>query len=142
MKKVAISGGFDPITPGHIEYMRLAKELGYLIVILNSDDFLINKKGFCLIPFEDRKNIVSAIKYVDEVVACIDKDSTVAETIKLIKPDIFAKGGDRDYSNLPLEELEACNSVDCCIICGLGEKTHSSSWYTNGNKNSKLYFYR
>jgi len=128
--RVAVSGGFDPLTPGHVEYLRMASELGgYLIVILNTDEFLISKKGYAFMPFEDRKTILESVKYVDEVIRCVDEDMTVAESIRQIKPNIFAKGGDRNKGNLPKSELDACDSVGCSIVCGLGEKTHSSSWY-------------
>ncbi|MBP7209557.1 MAG: adenylyltransferase/cytidyltransferase family protein [Paludibacteraceae bacterium] len=135
MKTVAVSGGFDPVTPGHIEYFRMAKELGdKLIVIVNTDDFLKAKKGYAFMPLADRVAVLEAIKYVDKVVPCIDKDMTVAETIKFIKPDVFAKGGDRSLENLPEKEISACGFVNCEIVCGVGNKTHSSSWYTKNLK--------
>ena len=134
---VAVSGYFDPLTLGHVEYFNRAKELGdRLVVILNRDDQLLkNRKGTRLegvirYRLEDRKVTISALKPVDELVACIDKDTSVAETIKMIKPDVFAKGGDRNLSNIPQKEIDACNNeVKCKIICGVGKKTHSSSWY-------------
>jgi len=72
---VAVSGAFDPIHIGHIRYIQEAAKLGdRLVVILNGDDFLLKKKGFVFMPFEDRKEIVQALKGVDEVVASIDSD--------------------------------------------------------------------
>jgi mannose-6-phosphate isomerase-like protein (cupin superfamily) len=53
----------------------------------------------------------------------------VAETIEMIKPHIFAKGGDRNQGNIPEKEMDACRKVKCKIVCGVGGKTHSSSWY-------------
>jgi len=133
---VAVSGYFDPLTPGHVEYFHKAKELGdKLIVILNRDDQLLAKRmgtrleGRIRYPFADRKAIILALKPIDEVVESIDRDTCVAETIKMIKPHIFAKGGDRDQSNIPEKEIEACRKVKCRLVCGVGEKTHSSSWY-------------
>jgi len=133
---VAVSGYFDPPTPGHLEYLYKAKELGNkLIVILNRDDQLLAKRkgtrleGRIRYPFADRKAIISALKPADEVAECIDRDTSVAETIKMIKPHIFAKGGDRNQRNIPEREIEACREVGCKIVCGVGEKTHSSSWY-------------
>ena len=133
---VSVSGYFDPLTPGHVEYLYKAKELGdRLIVILNRDDQLLAKRvgtkleGIIRYPFADRKAIISTLKPVDEVVECIDRDTSVAETIEMIKPHIFAKGGDRDISNIPPKEIEACRRSNCRIVCGVGEKTHSSSWY-------------
>src|SRR5512135_1756707 len=91
---VAISGAFDPIHVGHIRYIREAAKLGdRLVVILNSDDFLMKKKGFVFWPLADRKEILESIKGVDEVVPAIDQDQTVSKTLELVKPDVFAKGG-------------------------------------------------
>ena len=133
---VAVSGYFDPLTPGHIEYFVKAKELGdKLIVILNRDDQLLKKRkgtrleGMIRYPFSDRRKIILALKPVDEVVECVDQDTSVAKTIEMIKPHIFAKGGDRDISNIPRDEIDACKGVKCKIVCGAGKKTHSSSWY-------------
>ena len=128
MKKVLISGYFDPLHTGHLDYIKKAKELGdYLIVAVNSDESAIRKKGYYFMPVEDRIKIIKALKYVDEVIEVIDKDDSVAETIKFVKPDIFAKGGDRNISNLPTLEIEACNEVGAEIVTGLGEKIESSS---------------
>ena len=69
------------------------------------------------------------MKPVDEVVKCIVIDTCVAETIKMIKPSVFAKGGDRDLTNIPEKERDSCRKVKCKIVCGVGGKTHSSSWY-------------
>ena len=66
---VAVSGAFDPVHIGHIRYIREAARLGdKLVVILNSDDFLLRKKGFVFMPFGERKEILENIKGVDEVV--------------------------------------------------------------------------
>ena len=129
---VVVSGGFDPFPhSGHIAHMRLAKTLGdYLIAIVNSDEFLMNKKGMVNTPLVDRLEQVKAIKYVDEVVVSIDKDQTVAETLKLIKPQIFAKGGDRVPETMPVEELEACKEIGCQIVYNVnGKIRHSRDWY-------------
>lgn len=126
---VAASGGFDPIHVGHIEYLKMAKSLGdKLIVILNTDDFLMQKKGFVFMPFEERKTIIESIKYVDEVIRCIDADLSVCKTLALLKPDIFAKGGDRMISNIP--EVEVCGVNNIKIVDGLGNKIQSSTWLT------------
>ena len=93
---VAISGAFDPIHVGHIRYVREAAKLGdRLVVILNGNDFLLRKRGFVFRPFEERKEILENVKGVAEVIASVDEDQTVRKTLELVKPDIFAKGGDR-----------------------------------------------
>jgi cytidyltransferase-like protein len=117
---VAISGAFDPIHVGHIRYIREAAKLGdRLIVILNSDDFLMNKKGFVFYPFEERKGILQSISGVDEVVAAIDHDQTVRLTLEKIKPDIFAKGPKKTVmQNIP--EEETCRKIGCKIVTNVG----------------------
>jgi hypothetical protein len=91
-----------------VRYIREAAKLGdRLVVILNGDDFLLRKKGFVFRPFEDRKEILENIKGVDEVIASVDEDQTVRKTLKLVKPDIFAKGGSRTGpENIP--EADTC----------------------------------
>jgi len=134
---VAISGYFDPPTPAHIRYMWEARQLGdRLVVILNNDhQLLLKRKGTRLegrvrYPFADRMEIISNLRPVDDVVESVDDDETVAETIKLLCPDVFAKGGDRTLETLPKAEVDACEVVGCKIVCNVGgKKTHSSSWY-------------
>ena len=75
MKISIVSGGFDPIHVGHIELIERARALtGNLIVILNTDEFLLNKKGKVFMPFFERKKIVESVRYVDLVVKCTDTD--------------------------------------------------------------------
>jgi cytidyltransferase-like protein len=116
---VTVSGAFDPIHVGHIRYIREAASLGdRLVVILNRDDFLLRKKGFVFWPFADRKEILEAIKGVDEVVVAVDEDQTVRKTLELIKPDIFAKGGETGLSNIP--EAETCQKIGCRLVMHVG----------------------
>ena len=123
---VAISGGFDPIHVGHIELIQEAAKLGdRLIVIVNEDIFLIKKKGYVFMPLAERKTILESIKGVDEVVVAVDEDESVAKTIELIKPDIFANGGDRTTAN-PKENI-ACEGIGCKQVFRLGAKIQSSS---------------
>jgi len=115
---VAVSGAFDPIHVGHVRYITEAAKLGdRLVVILNSDDFLIRKKGFVFMPFQERKEILESIKGVDEVIASIDEDQTVSKTLVMLKPDIFAKGGDKP-KNIP--EAETCRVVGCKLVTNVG----------------------
>lgn len=129
MQKIAISGYFDPIHIGHLEYIRMAKKLGdYLIVIVNNDKQAYLKKGKSFMCEDDRLAIVSHIKGVDEAVMSIDEDKTVCKTLDLIKPDIFANGGDRSNSEIP--ESSICKENGTKIIDGLGDKIRSSSELT------------
>jgi D-beta-D-heptose 7-phosphate kinase/D-beta-D-heptose 1-phosphate adenosyltransferase len=118
--KVAVSGAFDPVHVGHIRYLHEAAKLGdRLVVILNKDDFLLKKKGFVFWPFNERKEILENIKGVDEVVGAVDEDQTVRKTLEMIKPDIFAKGGDRTGpGNIP--EVDTCRMIGCKVITNVG----------------------
>lgn len=128
MIKVLASGYFDPIHVGHIEYLEKAKKLGdYLIVAVNTNESAISKKGYYFMDQKDRIKILKSIKFVDKVISVIDSDNTVAKTIELIKPNIFAKGGDRDINNLPQSEIDVCKKYNIKIITGLGKKIESSS---------------
>ena len=125
---IAVSGGFDPIHRGHISYLKEAKALGdKLIVIMNSDEFLKRKKGYVFMPYEDRRAIIESIKYVDEVFESVDTDQSVCKSLAQIKPNIFAKGGDRTVSNIP--ERKVCEDLGIKIVDGVGGiKSQSSSW--------------
>jgi len=128
-KRVAVSGGFDPIHIGHIRMIQEASKLGdELIVILNTDRFLMDKKGFVFMPFEERKEILESIIGVTEVVECIDKDQAVSETLAMIKPDIFANGGDRKNED-DIPEYEVClkHDIEMVFSVGAGGKVQSSS---------------
>jgi len=138
MVKVAIAGGFDPLHIGHIKHIEAASKLGdWLIVIVSTDRDMIRKKGYEFMPFEERIEIVKALKWVDEVVPSIDADGTVAKTLKVIKPDIFAKGGDRTEDNMPENEIQACKEIGCKIVYGVGEQLQSSSGLVEGLLNKK-----
>ena len=129
MKKVAISGYFDPIHIGHLEYIRLARDLGdYLIVIVNNDKQAFLKKGKSFMCEDDRLQIVSQIKGVDEAIISIDEDKSVCKTLDLIKPDVFANVGDRSNSEIP--EFKICKENGTKVVDGLGSKIRSSSELT------------
>ena len=126
MKVVAISGYFDPIHVGHLEYINMAKKLGdKLVVIVNNNYQCELKKGKPFMDEKDRLTIVSNLKNVDEVFLSIDEDKTVCASLEKIKPDIFANGGDRKNYEIP--ESVICKKYDIKIIDGLGEKIRSSS---------------
>jgi cytidyltransferase-like protein len=128
---VVISGYFNPIHNGHIEYIKEAKKLGdRLIVIVNNDYQQMLKKGKIIMNETDRTNIVSSLKYVDECILSIDQDKSVIKTLKSIVKKygnvIFANGGDRTDS-VPEEVVK-----DVKFVYGIGgEKTNSSSNLNN-----------
>ena len=121
MKVVAISGYFDPIHVGHLEYINMAKKLGdKLVVIVNNNYQCELKKGKPFMDEKDRVTIVSNLKNVDEVFLSIDKDKTVCASLEKIKPDIFANGGDRKNYEIP--ESVICKKYDIKIIDGLEKR--------------------
>ena len=129
MKVVATSGYFDPLHVGHLECLEMAKKLGdKLIVIVNSDLQATLKKGKSFMNEQDRLKIVSALKCVDEVFLSIDKDKTQCKTLRYLKPDIFANGGDRSLSEIP--ETAVMKKYSIKIVDGVGEKIRSSSKIT------------
>jgi cytidyltransferase-like protein len=129
MKVVAVSGYFDPIHVGHLEYLKMAKSLGdKLVVIINSDYQASLKKGKSFMPEQDRLEIVQALRCVDEVFLSIDKDKSVCKSLEHLKPDIFANGGDRSLEEIP--ETAVMKKYNIEMVDGLGEKIRSSSEIT------------
>ena len=127
--KIAVSGYFDPIHVGHLEYLKMAKALGdFLVVIVNNNQQCILKKGKFFMDEKDRLEIVKAIKYVDEVFLSVDDDRTVCKSLELIRPNIFANGGDRSTDEVP--ETSVCKKYKIEMVDGLGEKIRSSSSLT------------
>jgi len=129
MKTVAISGYFDPLHVGHLDYIKLASELGdHLTVIVNNDYQCKLKKGKSFMSEEDRVKIVQSIQYVDSAFLSIDYNLSVCESLKIIRPKIFANGGDRNLGEIP--ETKVMKQYDILMIDGLGNKIRSSSELT------------
>ena len=131
MKIVVVSGGFDPIHSGHLSYFKEAKELGmYLIVGVNSDEWLMRKKGYVFMPIEEREEIIKSIKYVNGVNRFNDDDDSSIDLLNKVKywyPSdeiIFANGGDRNESNC--RELSV-SGVKFVYGVGGTDKKNSSS---------------
>lgn len=125
-KIVAVSGGFDPLHKGHVALIEGAAKYGRVHVYLNSDEWLLNKKDYIFMPWEDRAIILMAMKGVDLVIPVIDTDETVCETIKHFKPDVFCNGGDRLNDNTP--EVQLCKDLGIEMIFNVGgDKIESSS---------------
>ena len=130
---VIVSGGFDPIHLGHLNLINEASKFGKVIVIVNSDEFLIEKKGFYLIPSNERVEIIKNLKNVESVFLSIDKDESVSESIKTLAADksfnikFFANGGDRKTrSDIPEQKICEENDIELIFDVG-GGKTQSSS---------------
>ena len=124
--RVAVSGYFDPIHIGHLEYLKMAKELGdSLVVIVNNNYQCKLKKGKPFMDQNDRLEIVKALRFVGEVFLSIDKDRTVCKSLEAVRPNIFANGGDRATSEVP--ETPICKKYNIKMVDGLGDKIRSSS---------------
>lgn len=123
---VAVSGGFDPVHVGHIEMFKEAKKHGKVVVILNSDEWLERKKGRAFMRLEDRIKILQSIKYIDAVFPWHGEENDVSGALEILRPDIFANGGDRILTNTP--ETELCDRMGILPIFGIGGgKIRSSS---------------
>ena len=133
MRIVAVSGGFDPIHSGHIAMLRQAAALGdRLVVGVNSDAWLTRKKGKPFMNIEERKAILLAIKWVDEVWVFDDSDGSACDLLNRVKQDyytkasefVFANGGDRNETNNAEANVEGWR-----FIYGVGgsDKKNSSS---------------
>ena len=145
-KIVLVTGGFDPLHSGHIDYFKEAKSLGdKLVVGLNSDDWLIRKKGRPFMPYDERKAVVENLKMVDEVISFDDSDDHASQAIfKMYKKTepydiiIFANGGDRTSVNIP--EMDAYQyNTNVRFVFGIGgeNKKNSSSLILDEWKNPK-----
>ena len=128
-KVVCVSGYFDPLHVGHLEYFKKSKELGdILMVIVNNDAQAKLKKGKSFMPVDERMEIISELKCVDTVVKSVDWDRSVSYTLSIIepKPDYFCNGGDQTNAVIP--EASVCAERDIVLCDGMGEKIQSSSW--------------
>jgi len=115
---IALSGGFDIIHPGHIRMIKGAQNFGRVLIILNSDSWLMKKKGLVMMPWHERKEILLAIKGIDFVESVDDHDGTVCEALKRLKPNIFGNGGIRGQKNTP--ERQLCNELGIACVWGIG----------------------
>ena len=139
-KIVLVTGGFDPLHSGHLAYLKAARQLGdKLIVGINSDDWLIRKKGKSFLPEQERHEILSSIRYVDGCILFNDSDDTAIEAIKNVRmlfpfaQIIFANGGDRTSDNIPEMIFD---DVEFVFSVGGEDKKNSSSWILKKYENN------
>ncbi len=134
MKIVLITGGFDPLHSGHIAYFKAAKTLGDMLIVgLNSDDWLVRKKGAAFMPWNERLCIINNLSMVDEVYTFDDDDGSAKHFIQQARAHypnaelIFANGGDRTKDNIPEMDVVDAN---LSFVFGVGgeNKMNSSSW--------------
>ena len=131
---ILVSGGFDPIHSGHIKLINDANKYGDVVVLLNSDAWLRNKKGREFLPFDERKIIMQNIKGVLDVLDFDDSDNTCIDGLRKVKKKYtnsiikFANGGDRNDETTP--ETVFCNQNNIEALWGIGgsNKSNSSSW--------------
>tara|TARA_R110002020_G_scaffold252120_5_gene465919 strand:- start:38 stop:556 length:519 start_codon:yes stop_codon:yes gene_type:complete len=125
-KTICVSGGFDPVHIGHLRMMQEASQYGDVIAIVNSDEWLMRKKGYIFMPFKERCEIIRGFKCVTATSFVDDEDSTVCEALRRLKPDYFANGGDRKTDNTP--EMDVCEELEIELLWGVGgNKIQSSS---------------
>ena len=132
-KIVCVSGYFNPLHVGHIEYFEKSKALGNnLFVIVNNDKQSILKKGASFMKEDERLKIIRSLKIVDMAILSIDDDRTVCKTLRAIRPHIFANGGDQFNDKIP--EKTICDELNIKLVDNLGEKIQSSSWLLKEDK--------
>jgi D-beta-D-heptose 7-phosphate kinase/D-beta-D-heptose 1-phosphate adenosyltransferase len=129
-KVICVSGGFDPVHIGHLRMMQEAARYGDVIAIVNSDQWLMRKKGYIFMPFEERCEIIQGFACVSGTTFVDDSDATVCEALSRIKPDYFANGGDRKTDNTP--EMDVCEKLGIDLLWSVGGgKIQSSSTLVN-----------
>lgn len=134
MKIVLVTGGFDPVHSGHIAYFKAARELGNKLVVgINSDDWLVRKKGRPFMAWEERATILANFYDVDRVINFDDSDGTAKDAIRKTRelfPDadiVFANGGDRTQENIPEMDFQD-SRLEFVFSVGGDSKKNSSSW--------------
>ena len=133
-KAIIVSGYFNPLHKGHIEYFHLSKSKGDKLIVIVNNDLQRKLKGSKeFMQQEERLLIIRELKIVDDVILSIDNDKTVKKSIekiyKLFSADFdlfFANGGDQNNDTIP--ELKVCKKLGIKLIDGLGDKVQSSSW--------------
>ena len=141
-----VTGGFDPIHSGHIAYFERAKDLSdYLVVGLNTNEWLTRKKGQYFLPWIERADIIRHLDMVDAVVSWDDEDDSacgaIAKSLEISENVIFCNGGDRIKTNTP--EIMGYGDdprVEFKFAIGGEDKMNSSSWILNDyfNRQRKL----
>ena len=133
-KVVLVTGGFDPLHSGHIAYFNAARKLGdYLVVGVNSDTWLMRKKGRAFMPWGERACIIKELGVVDDVIAFNDEDNTACNAIEIVMDRwqfseiIFANGGDRSKDNISEMKLNHPR-LSFEFAVGGEDKKNSSSW--------------
>ena len=136
-KIIIVSGYFNPLHKGHIDYFNRAKSLGEkLFVIVNNDNQRKIKGSKEFMLEDERALIINELALTDKIFISIDQDRSVSLTIEKIHSlhsseyDLFFVNGG-DQSNHEIPEADICNKLGVKLIDGLGDKIQSSSWLLN-----------
>ena len=137
-KKVSlVTGGFDPIHSGHISYFERAKDLSnYLVVGINTNEWLTRKKGQYFLPWIERAEIIRHFDMVDAVISWDDEDDSalgaISKCLEISESVVFCNGGDRIKTNIP-EAMGYADDPRVEFKYGIGgeDKMNSSSWILN-----------
>lgn len=125
-KIIVLSGGFDPLHVGHLRMIEAADEIAPVTLVVNSDDWLMRKKGYVFMPWKEREELLWGFGSVSDIVSVDDSDDTVCQALRRLKPMYFGNGGDRTGENTP--EIEVCNELGIELRWNLGGgKAQSSS---------------
>ena len=135
-KKVSlVTGGFDPIHSGHLRYFERAKDLsGYLVVGVNTNEWLTKKKGQYFLPWVERADIISHLDMVDAVITVEDDEygsacNAIERCLEIAQTVVFANGGDRGKDNTPeTDRFGDDPRVEMEFGIGGTDKLNSSSW--------------
>ena len=142
VKWVAVSGGFDPVHIGHVRMFQRAHKYGdKVVVIMNNDNWLRAKKGAVFMPQKERAEILRALACVDKVIISThipdDPDRSVCKELELLRPHVFANGGDR-RSTKDIPEAKVCKKLGIQMMFNVGGgKIQSSSWLIDNAKKQK-----
>jgi cytidyltransferase-like protein len=142
-KAIIVSGYFNPLHKGHLEYFSMAKSHGAKLIVIVNNDFQRKLKGSNEFMLEDeRVLIIQALNITDFVFLSIDKDRTVRKSLEEIYNRysksfelFFANGGDQDNKTIP--EVGICKKLGIKLLDGLGSKIQSSSWLINSKDENK-----
>ena len=133
-----VTGGFDPIHSGHISYFKRAKDLSnYLVVGINTEEWLTRKKGQYFQSWKERAEIIRHLDMVDAVISWNDEDDSacgaIAKCLEIAETVIFANGGDRGKDNTPeIDKYDNHPNVQFAWGVGGDDKMNSSSWILHG----------